>query len=252
MRYTDPTGHCIWDWCIVEIALAVAIVGIGMAVDPADVFAPDDQLAANPPALNPGYHPVEPLRDFQNGAYGMAVAGTLLEVTPFDEIPGVQRLTRNLAQSARGYFADFITISVDIQKKRGRVAFDSAYLNSLAKNIERGWIDSDDVFTFHHPNSNNVWGLMVAGREMNGAMTIDILTGLGEGTNAGTRLLQQAVLESQKRGYKGKLILEPAPDSMSWYMERGGVRTDMYGNPSDTGHYLFWDEDASQKLLTDW
>lgn len=233
LKYTDPTGHCGG----VCIGILIAAVVVGMAVDPAEVLAPDDKLAANHPPLNPGYDPVEFVTDYRNGNYIAGTVGLGIEFIPGNDLPGAKQITKG-AKNMLGPVEDFVSRAV----RKNADSFADIWTRlaqSYAKGTGAGKLysltDADGI----------VQGMMQIsdGAHASGALQIKNLEGLGGG--AGTTLFQQAVVESQ-RNFDGAIFLDAKPGSIGWYRKLNPTKMEV----SETGKTSFyWSPEDAAKVL---
>ncbi len=243
LRYTDPSGHCFSGTIdtVICIGIAAAVVMVGMATQPADVLAPDDELAANHPPLEPGYHPAEYIGDLQNGQYVAGAVGVGIEFIPGSKLPGVKQITKGAGQAVLDAVADFVKRAGIEQAARpfGNRTFGGTW-NFLAEQFSKGTLEGK-LFSYFDENGA-VHGMMQLKDTptSSGELVIEALEGLGQGSGAGTKLFQQAVRESQQN-FNGGIYLESTEEGYNWYMKL---------NPTKVADKAFyWSLEDAAKLL---
>jgi RHS repeat-associated protein len=245
IRYTDPSGHC--GPCIpIIIGLAIGgFIAYDYLAHPdiAKAPGPFDVIIDNPPIPTdlPGNDEALCLfcRDLQEGNLGAAGIGMMIEATPFDEIPGVKQVTRNVSKEVIEAIGDFGQIAQIIQGLRPQQyrSFGGNW-EWYARAVSEGWWRGK-LFTYQD-EFGQITGAMNLSYKPHetGALEILALEGLGGG--AGTSLFKQAVLESQKN-FNGGIFLESTDEAYGWYMKLNptGVEDGMfYWSPEDAAKLL--------------
>ncbi len=72
------------------------------------------------------------------------------------------------------------------------------------------------------------------------SLVIEALEGLGQGSGAGTKLFQQAIIDSQ-RHFNGGIYLESTKAGYDWYKKRNPTRV--------RGKTFYWSPEDAAKLL---